>query len=1186
MLLVIIMSKKNKQPRKSQARSLENSLRVFGIHEKSVAVKINSRTSVIQRERNSTHTLVRNAKQYIRTVVHPDLYEQVLDWYQSAFRLPIDEVAIKVQKSIELLSPDTAFGALPLRSELFWAATMLSKRVEHLIKFLNLSSSFSDAIMSGDKALAEELLVKVELITGQSFWLIEAKLAFLQFEYGLEQQKAYANTFQESAPASFAAFVAHYISQRNEESVSPTRMSTAFRQKLDSWSMASDLRDYVEYRVIGDLPTSRTSLANILVIEGEMSIIDLLDTFFRIATVLSVEGDDTDKNLIATILTKFPKLPDIRFSVLAQVVGCSYVPLPPAKTELILATNAYLSGQISIARDILNGYLLSYPSDVLGLFEAARVGVYFDPLKPSNLQETMLQLMTDTFRRDIELNLALSKLDKLSRNFRFLNIGLPLQALVQQFDFINPKKHKQLETMLFIATPAIHPSHAIGLNGENRSIFINKCSEHFTQCSTLEFAQITIGQKPLGSNLSIDNYIWAQYHFALQKSDKKEIINCLNQLSQSSDSISKRAAISEKILALSVMQQLEEAIKLIATTIVSDPLCQRSLPLQAVFAEKTYSQLEVFRFEPYVHIGLMAYFQQSDDKDAFDSLRSLWDEFIDSRGIFDLSDLEYYCEQFSKEVTIYFLRYVCIEDVMDISTLFSTSIEVSIQRSKICERLMDLDPENAPEYRQEIVETSKQMKVLEGLQHFDQSRVYVNGEALFRWGNRELIEPFDRYTRLIEAGLGGSEEEFEEAIKQYTNTGNVLPKKFLEIPTTESIALLLEMIDRFWSEYRYHPLHGLDSYLSLRIRHGSLSGHLRGPFEQDKLLITEDESEESLNKLRLWFDEEAEISELKITEIIQIFKKFSDSFQKIISRLNHDLLQIRSDIKPNGLFLNTIQENYLRYIKKKTDQPPNLEEFLTACSIVFELVIREAMTHIRTELTENTMLAVEQCVGCFKDSLNNILTENEFSSLRAAISHRFTDFQTAITQVSEWFKGDVRAFAAVSFTFDEILDVAVDVIRRTHRGRNFELIRKIDIEERQGMDVLQEVVDILFIVFANALTHSKISDNLCIEILASKVESNHTLKIRISNNVSPDVKTPDCIEKLNSIRMSIESEEYLGHTHLEGGTGLKKLKKIASAHQNHNLSYGFGDENTFFVDLELAMLSTPVAPVEIPNIEV
>jgi len=41
-------------------------------------------------------------------------------------------------------------------------------------------------------------------------------------------------------------------------------------------------------------------------------------------------------------------------------------------------------------------------------------------------------------------------------------------------------------------------------------------------------------------------------------------------------------------------------------------------------------------------------------------------------------------------------------------------------------------------------------------------------------------------------------------------------------------------------EFALHPEHGLDAYLSLRIRHGTLSGHLRGPVEREHLVIRRD----------------------------------------------------------------------------------------------------------------------------------------------------------------------------------------------------------------------------------------------------------------------------------------------------------------------------------------------------------
>jgi len=66
--------------------------------------------------------------------------------------------------------------------------------------------------------------------------------------------------------------------------------------------------------------------------------------------------------------------------------------------------------------------------------------------------------------------------------------------------------------------------------------------------------------------------------------------------------------------------------------------------------------------------------------------------------------------QFDFEKLTYFLRFVCVPQVMDVSTAFSSSRELDEERTSVCQLLAEIDSANLDEYQTEIKNPGKPNK--------------------------------------------------------------------------------------------------------------------------------------------------------------------------------------------------------------------------------------------------------------------------------------------------------------------------------------------------------------------------------------------------------------------------------------------------------------------------------------------
>src|SRR5205807_285435 len=75
---------------------------------------------------------------------------------------------------------------------------------------------------------------------------------------------------------------------------------------------------------------------------------------------------------------------------------------------------------------------------------------------------------------------------------------------------------------------------------------------------------------------------------------------------------------------------------------------------------------------------------------------------------------------------IYFLRYVCVLEVLDSSVEFQSTEDVQQERIQILQVLREMDPDHAEEYSNEIRALTTTLAVARGLREVEQSRIYVD----------------------------------------------------------------------------------------------------------------------------------------------------------------------------------------------------------------------------------------------------------------------------------------------------------------------------------------------------------------------------------------------------------------------------------------------------------------------------
>jgi hypothetical protein len=125
--------------------------------------------------------------------------------------------------------------------------------------------------------------------------------------------------------------------------------------------------------------------------------------------------------------------------------------------------------------------------------------------------------------------------------------------------------------------------------------------------------------------------------------------------------------------------------------------------------------------------------------------------------------------------------------------------------------------------------------------------------------------------------------------------GAPLPQDFLKLPKNEASDLLILMFSKLFLECLTNPEHGLDCYLSIRIRHGALSGQLRGPLEEEKIITQRAGATQLYKRNDYWLDKFNYLDGGSVEQLNALLATFSHDYDEVIDTFVSERVQVQSD---------------------------------------------------------------------------------------------------------------------------------------------------------------------------------------------------------------------------------------------------------------------------------------------------
>jgi hypothetical protein len=494
---------------------------------------------------------------------------------------------------------------------------------------------------------------------------------------------------------------------------------------------------------------------------------------------------------------------------------------------------------------------------------------------------------------------------------------------------------------------------------------------------------------------------------------------------------------------------------------------------------------------------------------------------------------------------IAFLRDVWIEENLSLCEQFDSTEKVRSERLAVLQLLVTWDANREGEYAEAIKDLTIDQTLQRGLIRMDQSRIFVNESGISRWAEKELLQDYERWDRLRQSGPGA--KLIDDLLRQYAvdPQNDQALKEFSSGVPTVADALLIGIVDRLYRRFVQDPSDGLDSYLSLRIRHGTLKGTVLGPLEEHALLYSA--SGFSREAFDTRWSRELDLAEQSNSIAMASLTNFSTRVLALMDDLISQRIQLCTIEKPHGVFQTTMPAGMGKLLASglAVDTRHSFYTFLVNVYFlswkVVELGLNEIGKYIKGEFKDKLQALFDELVGTLRQHQGALPLITRLTSVATAT-------RAQCDAVSDWFRlpgqeSDER------YHLPSAIDIARVATINVHRAFPAE-VRQCSLPEKDfrfTASALSLLTDCLCVIFENAWKHSGLGGKVGpLDVDVTFEDGHNVLTLSVRSNLSCERRASlDQGGGLLSLR-----SKYLGElpVHLvsrEGGSGFPKLARYA-----------------------------------------
>lgn len=453
------------------------------------------------------------------------------------------------------------------------------------------------------------------------------------------------------------------------------------------------------------------------------------------------------------------------------------------------------------------------------------------------------------------------------------------------------------------------------------------------------------------------------------------------------------------------------------------------------------------------------------------------------------------------------------------------------------------------------------------MQTVAQSRIFVDLDGVRRAAEKNLREAFNRYTAFLDSGVGDLVREVEEALR-LARSGDNTAIVTLNVPRSSARDILEVLVADLRDEFVSNTQYGLDGYLSQRIRHGTLQGHLRSPLEAANLITAQEADSPKYRPNEYWAQRVLTSNEKMRGKVADRLAQFSLEIDKLIRTVRTEWIQIRRTDEENGLFDFRIGPAVIPVVSSELSLDLN-----------FHVLVETVLSMLMNQLSENLKAVRGKLGGELKDVMTGSLEKlhkdieemthgADASELLGAIVAVQTGTQRAIDRMSEWFCVPAQS-SEHRLPLRLAVEVAAETTRKFHANYDLQVRCQNSTNPTYPLPYWVSFVDVFLILFDNVVKHCGCANraDVGVEIWSDS----GLIKIRAENSIDKMVATPEAALHLEKIKRESEQGEFEKFIRCEGKSGFHKIRKIIGQDFKslRSFDFGFEGESKFFVEIAM-----------------
>lgn len=1113
---------------------------------------------------------LRSALLEARPALSSDYRPEFFDWLNSIVRG--NELARRAV-SYDLNQWTLEGPRINFASEIQWLSYRLRPHFEQLREFRQAALLINEAFWRDDSAACFAELGRIEERFGRSIWQIETRLAFEQHFHGLEAQKAYLAEIKAAYRQGLPAFIAHFASIRNEDRSTMRLFRDDADRRVGATKMEDSAKAYFRFKIADQFDGTDLSISRILTTEQGQSVFDVYETAISIFQKIINSGRvERYEAAILAATEDWQSVADFRLDKIRLALG--HPPIAALDTSNPIAGAAIFGAPAQSLRPELHGWLKEHPSQLWAgfetLFETNSESV--DLSGAPGTWTRVLGNLRSVIARDDDFEASVGALEKFARNFRTLPTAAALADLTAAL--IGSRFSPQISLgSASLNSPLLGlPDLALSADPIASGI-LNPISDHTSAADVATWAGLDNFD---GTPPPTPAALYFRAARLARQGATSAALDLLRDIELSTLGEPLRFLIARLRIDLSLRESEADAALLdIATEAAHRPGARAHLPADEAIADRGWKELGQLSDKLALAICMDVLWRATDDDLRATHLRFAFEDHLAAEGVSRPSDL--LDDPDTREKTIYFLRYICVPSIIDLAGIFADSDDVIEERLAILSKLVALDEHRADEYNEELTLINTRKAIKEGLNIVDSSRIHVDTAAISRWAERRYAESFERYKALVAAGIGVA-EDFDEMLRAAMRSAD-RPSDYFTIPDNEADALLLDIVVNLRSEFLINQEHGLHFYIGKRIRHGTVTGHLRGSLETTNLITKRVTDGGAYRPNSYWLDrltfETAECRQ----ECDQLFRRFAERYDALVDDLKNSKLHVRSKDKPDGIFNFAVTALSFHVIRSAVQTDLSFNGFLASCYSIFWGLLEPSFATARNLIGSELKHEAAEMFDGLQAGVRNLATpDDNYHEFGSAVRATSVDVQRQFESMAEWFRRTETEQASHLFELSTLIDIAIESALKTHKGFSPVITKQVVGDLKASSSALVIVSDIVFVIIDNICRRSQSGSSPHITVECSFDADKETLTIDVINPVGSNLDRDVVNARLDETREKITAGDIKAGALRDNNSGLLKIAAITGQSENAGLEFGFTDDGDFRTTVKLSIILGPATP--------